>query len=176
MTEPHILSSTELFRHEPWRVTEETAALPDGRTKTALQLYRCDSVHVIAVPRPGHVILLREFRPFQGKHVWLLPSGKADKETDMKAAALRELREEAGHGAKDIWPFCTFYFADSITIRSHVFVAEDLYPDPLPQDATEMIEAHEVPLEEAIGKVLGMEPTHAVSAASLLRYAREEAA
>jgi ADP-ribose diphosphatase len=169
----HLLSSEELFASAPWRVTRDTAAIPDGRTITALRLHRCDSVHVIAIPQPGHILLLREFRPFLGKYQWMLPSGKADKELDMHEAAQRELREETGRAARQLTPFCTFFLTDTLTVRNHVFVAEDLYDSPLPQDDNELIEAHAVPLDEAIEKVLSANPIHALTAAALLRYARE---
>ncbi len=159
-----------------WSATIETAPLPDGREKKGLRLHRSDSVHLIALTEAGTVLLLREFRAFLGKYVWMLPSGKADKEADLTVAAQRELREETGYESKDLQPYCTFYATDTMSIRNHVFVAHDLQPNPLPQDATELIEVHELSLQEAIQNVLMCDPIHAVSAAALLRYDQEKTA
>ena len=40
--------------------------------------------------------MLREYRPFYGTYIWMIPSGKADKEKDILVAAQRELQEETG--------------------------------------------------------------------------------
>ena len=71
----------ELFNGFGWRVVMEEAMLPDGRKKKAARIHRCDSAHIIALTGKGSVLLLREYRPFYGDYVWMLPSGKADKET-----------------------------------------------------------------------------------------------
>lgn len=164
----------ELFNQFGWKVTLEEASLPDGRVKKAARVERCDSVHVIAESKPGHVLMLREFRPFYQKHIWMIPSGKVDKEDDINVAAQRELQEETGFRANAIQPWCKVNNSDAIKITNHIFIAKNLEKDPLPQDATEMIELHELPIEEAIEKVLTSPYIHTVSAFALMRYAREK--
>ena len=58
--------------------------------------------------------------------------------------------------------------------RIDIFIARDLTKDPLPQDAEEMIEVHELSLEEAIDNVLASKFVHTASAYALLRYLREK--
>ena len=170
---PIILESEEIADlPNGWRATMDTATLPDGRTKKEIKLHRSDSVHIIACTSSGNILLLREFRPFLGTYIWMLPSGKADKEADLSVAANRELREETGYAAKTLKPFCRFYLTDTLSVRNHVFIAADLEQDPLPQDDNELIEVHEVSCEVAIENVLSCNPTHAISAAALLRYHR----
>lgn len=166
----------DLYDGHGWKLTLEEAPLPDGRSKQMVRVQRADTVHIIAEPAEGRVLLLREYRPFYGSYVWMLPSGKVDKEHDHAVAAQRELQEETGMRAAHLQHYCTCYPAESISIARHLYIASNLTPDPLPQDATELIEVHDLPLEEAIEHVLGDDHLHDVSAFGLLRFARDGAA
>ncbi|MDO8649558.1 MAG: NUDIX hydrolase [Candidatus Peregrinibacteria bacterium] len=163
----------ELFNHRGWRITEESAPLPDGRSKSVVRVHRCDSVHIIAFDAEGRVLVLREFRPFYGTYVWMLPSGRIDKESDRTVAAQRELQEETGFRAGELTYYCSTRHSESFNSANHVFIARNLSPSPLPQDEDELIEVHPLPLAEAIDRVLASEPVHTASAFALLKYAHE---
>jgi len=164
---------SELFNAHGWKITLDSASLPDGREEKMVRVHRCDAVHIIPISSEGNIVMIREFRPFYGTYIWMIPSGKVDKEHDIEEAAQRELREETGYFAKDLKHYCTTHFSEAIDKANHIFIARDLHHDPLPQDECELIEVHEVPLEEAIENVLGSEYVHTTSAYALLRYARE---
>ncbi len=167
------MQSEELFSGFGWRVTMDCAPLPDGRIKKAARVGRCDTVHILAFPSPKKVILLREFRAFYGDYIWMLPTGRVNKETDHAAAAQRELQEESGFRAGHIRYYKSFYHSETFASANHVYVATDLRKDPLPPDYDEMMEVHEVTLEDAIAKVLGSSHPHSSSVCALLLYARE---
>lgn len=166
----------ELFNADGLSASWETAPLPDGRVKKGVRIHRVDSVHVIAITAPGRVLVLREFRPFWGEYVWMIPSGKADKGGDMKETAQRELQEETGYEAAKVEFQSTVEANDAFTFSHHVFIASDLSKNPLPQDADELIEVHEMPIEEALEKVLASPKVHMQSAYALMRYLRENPA
>lgn len=168
------MAAEQLYDGHGWRLTMDSYPLPDGRSKRAVRVHRCDSVHLLALPTPSTVLVLREFRPYRQQWIWMLPSGKADKEDDVLSAAQRELREETGFRAERITPFFTCFGADSITTTNHVFLAEGLTPDPLPQDDTELLEVHELPRAEALDRVLGCGAVHAASALGLYRLLSRE--
>jgi ADP-ribose pyrophosphatase len=164
----------ELFAGYGWKVTLDTAPLPDGRTKTALRVKRADTVHVIAETGRDTIIVIREFRPFYGEYIWMLPSGRADKENnDINVAAQRELQEETGYRAAHIEHLWTANHSETFICSNHIFLARDLTHDPLPQDDDELIEVHELLIEEALDKVLQSPTVHLTSAYALLRYLRE---
>ncbi len=162
-----------LYSGHGWDIRLEEAALPDGRIKATARIHACDTAHILAFPEPGTILMLHEYRPFYGEWVWMLPSGKVDKEPDVLVAAQRELREETGYRAGRIRPYFTARHTERIVYRCHVFLAADLTKDPLPQDADELIEVHALPVDEALAKVLGMETVHTASALALLRYVHE---
>ncbi len=165
---------TDLFQGHGWRVALETAILPDGREKKVVRVHRCDAASVLAFKDPQTLLLIREYRPFWGEYVWMLPSGKIDKEHDLEEGAHRELREETGFAARSMRHYCSTNQGEGISITNHIFIAEDLYPDPLPQDEHELIKVHECTIDEAISRVLESPFVHTVSAYALLRYAREQ--
>lgn len=163
---------TELFSGGGWRVVQESAHLPDGRVKEAARVERADSVHIIAFIGERRILLLREFRPFYGVYIWMLPGGRADKEMDLPEAAKRELQEETGYRAGDLTHYSTTNHSESLKMSNHIFLAQNLTKAPLPQDADELIEVHEVPIKEALDRILGSEKIHTPSAFALLQYLR----
>lgn len=163
----------ELFNQYGWRLTFATAPLPDGREKQSVRVHRCDSVHILAFPEPDTVLLLKEFRPFYQEYIWMIPSGKADKETDILSAAHRELQEETGFDAQTMVSYGCVYTSDSIAIANHIYIARDLFQSPLPQDEDELIEVVALPIGNAIENVLSSARVHSPSAVALLKYARE---
>jgi len=163
----------ELYKGHGWRVTFEEAPLPNGKVKKIARVYRCDTAHIIALTDAGNILLIREFRPFFQEYVWMLPTGRVNKEPDPKVAALRELQEETGYRADEITFLCKAAHSEGFPSVNHVFVARHLTKDPLPPDDTELIEVYECSIPEAIGKVLGCKHVHMPSAFGLLHYARE---
>lgn len=166
---------SELYKDKELRVVlEESPPLPNGRRKQAARIYRPDTVSIIAFKDPEHILLLHEYRPFYAEWIWMLPSGKIDKETDMHAAAQRELQEETGFKAAELTYLWNTNSTESIVSTNHIFVARDLSPAPLPQDEDELMEAHPMTLDEALEKVLKSAKVHTPSAYGLLRYIREQ--
>lgn len=164
---------SELFRGHGWRIVLESASRPNGKVKEVARVERVDSVHILAFPSDGKVLMLREFRPYYGTYIWMLPSGRADKENDMEAAAQRELREETGFQAGELTYFCNTNHSESILMTNHLFLAKNLTPAPLPQDDFELMEVHTLTVQDALDKVLASEKVHTASAFGLLRYLRE---
>ncbi|MDD4287752.1 MAG: NUDIX hydrolase [Candidatus Peribacteraceae bacterium] len=166
-------SPQELYKGHGWQIMKEEASLPDGRVKRTARAHRHDSVHILAFTQDGNILMIREFRPFYHDFIWMVPSGKMDKEQEPRVAAQRELQEETGFSAKTIEPYCRCRHSEILEQQNHIFIAHHLKPDPLPQDKNELIELHEMPVSEAIDRVLASSVIHTVSAFALLRYARE---
>jgi ADP-ribose pyrophosphatase len=165
--------SEELFSGHGWKITKESASLPDGRTTTRTRAHYADTVHVMAFDDKGNILILREYRPFYKTWIWMLPSGHVDKETDRDAAADRELREETGFRAEKIRYLWTANATEKLSSSNYFYLASSLIKDPLPQDDDENIEVHALTPEEAYAKIAGSERVHLASAYGLLRYLKE---
>lgn len=171
-----IKMKQELYNDGKWRLVRETANLPDGRTKTAVRGYRSDTVHILAFHQEK-ILLLREYRPFDGEWVWMVPSGHVDKEINPLEAAKRELREETGFRANDMRHYCSAKHSETFGSVNHFYVAHDLVNDPLPQDDDELIEVHELSPQEALERVLSCGPNVRIPSAFLLmRYIKDQTA
>lgn len=162
-----------LWSDKDWEVILEPAALPDGREKKVIRVKRPDSSHILAFPTDKTVLMLREYRPYYGTYIWMIPSGRVDKESDPLEAAKRELREETGFRANKIEYWCTTNYSESVIAANHIYLASDLTKDPLPSDDDEEIEVHELPIEEALNNVLESEYVHTASAYALMRYMKD---
>ncbi|MBM3231499.1 NUDIX hydrolase, partial [Candidatus Peregrinibacteria bacterium] len=152
----------ELFSGHGWTITEESAVMPNGVTKTVARGKTSDSAAILAFDDDGKILLLREYRPFWNDYIWMLPIGKIDKEADPLLAAQRELREETGFRADVLEPYFVCYWIERVNIKTHIFTAHNLCRDPLPQDAHECIEVHHFHVDEAIDKVLSSSRVHGV--------------
>lgn len=163
----------ELYKGHDWQILLDSASLPDGREKRTARAKRPDSVHIIACKTDDTILMLREYRPFYKNYIWMIPSGRVDKEIDHDSAAQRELQEETGYKANVIQRFCKTNYSESLIATNYVYIASDLEESPLPQDDDEEIEVHECTLEQALDNVLGSNVIHTASAFALLHYMRE---
>lgn len=160
----------ELYSDNDWQILLESASLPDGREKRVSRAKRADSAHIIAFKDPQAILMIREYRPYYGTYIWMLPSGRIDKETDQIVGAQRELQEETGFRAEKLELLCKTNYSESLIATNYIYVASGLVKDPLPQDDDELIEVHECTLEDALGKVLTSDVVHTASAYALFYY------
>jgi ADP-ribose pyrophosphatase len=163
----------QLFHSHGWTITLESATLPDGRIAKRARATFADTVHILAFDKTQKILLLREYRPFYGAYIWMLPSGHVDKESDQQIAARRELREETGFDARKITYLWNANSTEKIKNTNYFYHAEELTHDPLPQDADELIEVHALPVKEALEKILSSAKVHMASAYGVMRYMRE---
>lgn len=162
-----------LWSDKDWQVIREAAKLPDGRTKEAVRVKCADWAHILAFTNINKILMLREYRPYYREYIWLIPTGRVNKELDILEAAQRELREETGFRAEKLEHWCTTNYSESIIAANHIFLASDLTEDPLPQDDDEDIEVHELSVSDALDNVLASPFVHTTSAYALMRYLRE---
>lgn len=157
-----------------WKLVEEEAVLPDGRVAKRVRAYHPDTVHIIAHPSDETILLLREYRPFLKEWIWKLPGGRREVGEDVLETAQRELQEETGKRGQTIDLWLTERFMEVFQSIPYVCIATGLIEDPLPQDATEMIEVHEVPLVKAVYEVCNDKYSkHLITSYALLRYGVE---
>lgn len=99
------------------------------------------AVMVVACPDPEHFYLIREY--CAGTHDYQLgfPKGLIDPGEDALQAGDRELKEEAGFGARKLVPLRSVALAPSyFNATMHIVLATDLYPERLVGDEPEPLE------------------------------------
>jgi ADP-ribose pyrophosphatase len=99
------------------------------------------SITIVALPRPGELVLVRQYRHPAGAVLWELPAGTAEPGEEPAAGAARELREETGFRATVVRPlgslFATPGFCEE---KMHFFLAEGLTEGEQMLDEDERIE------------------------------------
>jgi ADP-ribose diphosphatase len=107
-----------------------------------------DEVLVVALDARGAVTLIVEPSPAFDGEVLVLPGGTVDPGEALEATANRELREEVGMRAERVQPLGELRaWSKYLSVRSHVFLARDLVPDPLPGDEPYVIRPERTPLD-----------------------------
>ena len=125
---------------------------------------------VVPVTEEGEVVLVRQWRQPLGTFTLELPSGAVDAGEDPAEAAGRELLEETGFRAAGLARLASVHTSTGRTTEvCHLFRCRAVRalggPRPEP---TEFIEVVEMPLGEAIGKVVDGGITDAATVLGLL--------
>jgi ADP-ribose diphosphatase len=99
------------------------------------------SVIVAAMVDPQTILLVREYACGMHRYEIGLPKGRMDPGETPEQAANRELKEEAGFGARKLRVLRSLALSPSyMEFAAHLVLAEDLYPERLPGDEPEEIE------------------------------------
>jgi ADP-ribose diphosphatase len=159
-----------LYRN-PWcafRVDE--VALPGGATIEYGVLEGGGFASVVPLTQDGGVVLVRQWRQPLGAFTLELPSGGVDLGENPRAAAERELFEEAGFRAEGLEHLVSIHTSTGRTDEvCHLFrcraVRDSGGPRPEP---TEFIKVVELPLEEALQRVSSGGITDAATVLGLL--------
>ena len=167
------LASRVVFRNEWITVREDEVARPDGRPGSYGVVEVRPSVGVVAVDPADRVALVRQWRYTHSKMSLEIPTGASeDGDTDMAAAARRELAEETGLRARSWQPLGTVDNCNGVTTDvAHLFLAEGLAAGTSAPEGTEAIEVVWCPFQEAVRYALTGDITESVSVAALLKVA-----
>jgi ADP-ribose diphosphatase len=107
------------------------------------------AVIICALRDDATALLVREYSCGVHRYELGLPKGKIDAGETPLDAALRELKEEAGVGARRLTLLRSLTLAPTyMDHATHLVVAEDLYPERLPGDEPEPLDVIEWPLAE----------------------------
>lgn len=170
-----------LRRKEIWRGSVgsfgiERVALPNGKETDLAILKHPGAVAVVPFLNSERVILLRQYRHAIGKMIWEVPAGKLDGAETPETCVARELLEETGYSAKRIERTGMIYSTPGFSDEQlYLFCAYDLTPGEQALEEHEVIETHEVPLDEALVMVDRGDICDAKSVAALFHVTRRTA-
>ncbi len=181
---PRIKAVREVARTRFFRIEEVDLAFDNGveRTYERLPGVGTPAVIVVAVdghnPEPGQgppegdLVLIREYCAGFHEMQLTLVKGAAEGQESLEEAALRELREEAGLGARRIRFVKRLNLAPGhMGFTINVLLATDLYPAPLPADEPEPPEVVRWPLTRLDALITddGFNEARAIAALCLAR-------
>jgi ADP-ribose pyrophosphatase len=151
MSSATILSTRTVYTGRIFSITVDRVRLPHGVEHDMELVRHPGSVVLLPVPRPGEVILVRQYRYAVGRELWELPAGSLKDGEDPAEAARRECHEEVGlvpqqlELVSTLWPtpgFCTerMFFYRCTDLVKPAAAAH--------QDEDEHVEPHTFSLDE----------------------------
>lgn len=142
----------------------------NGETRTFERLPKrgLEAVMVCAITENQEIVLVREYMAGIHKYELGLPKGRVEREESLAFAADRELKEEAGYGARNIEHLRELTLAPGQMAYSiHAMLATDLYRESLPGDEPEPLEVVLWPLAKLDELIFSEELSEARSIAAL---------
>ena len=129
----------------------ERVRLPNGRVAELEIAHHPGGAVIVALDARRRVCLLRQFRHAAGGWITELPAGKLDGREPPIDCAQRELAEETGMSARRWERLGQFFTSPGVlTEIIHVFLARELAACASATEEHEVLEAHWVPLDEAL--------------------------
>lgn len=147
-TKERFLKNERSFHGKAVGFKIDTVRLVNGARATREYLDHPGAVAVVAIPKPGHIIMVHQYRYPVAQMTWEIPAGKLDKGEKPEACVRRELEEETGYKAGRIrkllafWP--TAAFANEVI---HIFVADRLTRGQANPDEDEFLSCQTWPLK-----------------------------
>jgi ADP-ribose diphosphatase len=150
-TKPQILKRRLECQSRLFRVESLDLRFSNGAERTFERLLGGGVPAVIVVPMldDQRVILVREYGAGIDDYCLSLPKGRVDEGETLAEAANRELKEEAGYGARRLTLLkCMTQAPNYLQHRTQIVLAQDLYPERLEGDEPEPLEVEVFHLAE----------------------------
>lgn len=161
-----LLNSETVFQGRAFSIQRDTLRTPDGRTTKFDIIGHHGSVVLIPIDDEGNILFVRQYRHATEIELLELPAGTLDSPDEPRLdCAKREIREETGFGAKNMFELGAFFLVPGYSTElMTVYLASELYFDPLDPDADEFLQVEKIP----IGQVLSMAETGQIPDAKTL--------
>jgi ADP-ribose pyrophosphatase len=159
------------FTYRMYRIRRDHVRLPSGVETDYAYMESRGAVWVVPVTDDGQIVLIKQYRYAVDDWTWEVPAGgKHDHDGSDEELAHRELSEEVGATCRSMQHVGWFYGAVSVsTSRCIVFLARGAQLNGSPHcEPGEIIEAHPVPIEQALAMARSGEIKDGKSALALL--------
>jgi ADP-ribose diphosphatase len=152
MPDTERLSHERVYDGKVFDVDRDKVQMPNGRTVTVDVVRHSKSVVLVALPEPGHVILIRQYRYPVNAFLWEFPAGSVDDGESPEQAARRECHEEIGKVPSTIVRLAAMYPTPGYCDEEMVFFRVSSLEEPTEEaalDEDEDIEVKTFELREA---------------------------
>lgn len=149
-----LLARTTVHKGRIFHVEIDVVKLPTGHTVDMEIVRHPGSVVLLPIPKPGSIVLIRQYRYSIDRWIWELPAGSLKRGEDPGAAAARECEEEIGLAPGRVTRLRGYYPTPGFCDEEMIYYrCEDLRP-PAPdssarKDEDEEIEPRTFTLDEA---------------------------
>ncbi len=163
------VDSRQVYDDHRVKMRVDTIQLGDRPVLERGVIEQSNSVVVVPVTDDGDVLLVKQWRHAVQSVLLEAPAGHLNPGEEPRDAAVRELREEAGHSAARLEPLPGFWAAPSISTEyMHGFLATGLTTSSLPQDDDEDVELARTAVSDIPGLIRAGTIVDSKSIAALL--------
>lgn len=164
-----VTSKRDVYDNRWIRVTHHEVIIPTGGTGVYGTVhYKNWAVGIVPVDDEGHTYLVGQHRFPLDEYSWEIPEGGGTIGVDLRASAVRELKEETGLDAKNWQTLLRSDLSNSVSDeRATAFLAWGLTRGTADPDPTEELVLRRLPLSEAFEMVTAGTITDALSILSL---------
>ena len=172
----HLLEKTveerKIFDGKIIRLYHDTVELPDKSRAMREYCRHNGGVCVLPVTDDGKIFLVRQYRYPHAKLTLEIPAGKLeDNDSDLRTAALRELKEETGATTSNVIYLGEIFPSPAILDEViHLFLATDLDFGEGNPDDDEFLECQAIKFEDALEMVTSGEIKDAKTQIAILKY------
>ncbi len=154
MKKPEVLSVREVAKTSVFRVETVGLRFSNGQEREYERLGRFNSpvkaVMVVPFLPDGRLVMIKEYAVGVESYITGFPRGLAEAGESLSQGAERELKEEAGFGAKFIEQVAELALSPHYMChKMNLMLAQDLYKCSLPGDEPEPLSVHYYTWEEA---------------------------
>lgn len=148
--------SETLLRAKTYRVELENVTLSNGLTTDVHILRHPGAAVIVPIKEGNRVVLIKQYRHAVGQYIWEIPAGTLVLPESPLGCARRELIEETGYSAErweklgEILPAPGY--SDE---RMYIFLALELKAAEQNLDEDELLEVHDVDLDQALAMIAG---------------------
>lgn len=163
------IESNLVFEGKVIKARSEKVLLSDGKTAMRDVIEHPGGVGIAAITDNNELLMVRQFRSGPKKVLLEIPAGKLEYGEDPKECAIRELEEETGFVATEIFKVAQAYASPGfLNELLHIYVAKGLKPTKTNPDEDEFLEIEKIPISELKNMVDRFEICDAKSVIAIL--------
>ena len=150
-TKPEILAKQTVAQSKLFSIESLDLKFSNGERRTYERMKPSgrNAVMMVPITEQGDILLVREYAAGTERYELGFPKGLIDQGETPDEAAVRELKEEIGFGARKLTPLKEVILAPSyFSSKMTLFIAEDLYPEQLEGDEPEPLDIVRWPLAQ----------------------------
>ena len=164
------ISSKTIFKGKVFEVLTQEVLLNDNSKAGREIIIHNGGAAVLAMDSSDFVILVKQYRKGAEREMLEIPAGKLEPGENPKDCAIRELEEEIGASAKDIYGLCEFFPTPAYcSEKISIYFASGLTFTEQHLDTGEFLEIVKIPFHEAIDMVMRGDITDAKTMIALLK-------
>jgi ADP-ribose diphosphatase len=154
ISDHEMLGSEQVFDGRIVKVFLDDVRLPDGRSARWERVTHPGAVGIVPLLADGSVLLVRQYRHPVRDVLLEIPAGKLDTGEPPWTTAQRELTEEVGMKAEELFKIAEFYNSPGYSDEYfYLYLARELTEEQGQAEPDEFLEVERVRLSEALDMI-----------------------